>query len=55
MKKLIIALLFFLLLAAVAQAQPLPPIVNPVPLDGGILGLLAAGVAYGVKQVRHER
>jgi hypothetical protein len=55
MKKLIITLMFFLFLAAVAHAQPLPPTENPVPLDGGLFGLLAAGAAYGVKKVRDKR
>jgi hypothetical protein len=50
MKQFIISILF--LLAATAYAQPLPPTENPVPLDGGLLALLAAGAAYGVKKYR---
>ncbi len=54
MKQLIITLMFFLFLAAVAHAQPLPPSGAPVPLDGGLLALLAAGAAYGVKKVKDK-
>jgi hypothetical protein len=47
--------LSLILLACYAYAQPLPPSQNPVPLDGGIVALLAAGAAYGAKKLRTER
>jgi hypothetical protein len=47
--------LSLLLLAGCVYAQPLPPSQNPVPLDGGIVALLAAGAAYGAKRMRPER
>jgi len=50
--KHIITLIFLLILAGIAYAQPLPPSDNPVPLDGGLLVLMAAGAAYGVKKYR---
>ena len=28
---------------------------NPVPIDGGLSLLIAAGVGYGIKKVREER
>lgn len=45
-------LIGLLLLTVIAYAQPTPPSGQPVPLDGGILALLAAGAAYGVKKYR---
>jgi hypothetical protein len=44
--------LSLLLLACYAYAQPLPPTSDPVPLDGGIVALLAAGAAYGAKKMK---
>jgi hypothetical protein len=43
--------LSLLLLACCAYAQPLPPTPDPVPLDGGIIGLLVAGAVYGVNKI----
>jgi hypothetical protein len=53
--KHLITLIFLLSLLTVAHAQPLPPTDNPVPLDGGILTLLAAGAAYGAKKIKNKR
>ena len=39
------------LLPLIASAQPGMPDA-PVPLDGGLITLLAAGAAYGVKKYR---
>lgn len=47
----ILILLSLFLLPAFVHAQPRPPGM-PVPLDGGIVALLAAGVLYGVKKYR---
>jgi len=33
-----------------ALAQPLPPTSTPVPLDGGLVVLLAVGAAYGFRK-----
>jgi len=52
--KHIITFTFLLALATIAYAQPLPPSGAPVPLDGGLLALLAAGAAYGVKKVKDK-
>jgi hypothetical protein len=41
--------LSLLLLAGCVYAQPLPPSQNPVPLDGGLVLLMAAGAAYGIR------
>jgi hypothetical protein len=38
----------------VLQAQPLNPN-NPVPLDGGISLLVAAGALYGAKKLKDSR
>lgn len=35
-------------------AQPRPPSV-PVPLDGGLLALLAAGAAVGVRKINNTK
>ncbi len=49
MKKFLI-LASFVLCSVVTYAQPQPPN-NPVPLDGGISLLIAAGAAFGAKKV----
>lgn len=49
MKK-IFTTLCLLTLVVVAYAQPGPPS-NPVPLDGGISLLIAAGAAFGAKKI----
>jgi len=54
MKQIITTIFFFLALSM--HAQPLPPSSNPpVPLDGGLLVLLAAGAAYGLKKNNSAR
>ena len=52
MKKL---LLFSFLIFASFQlfAQPVPP--APIPIDGGIGFLVAAGVGYGVSRLRKRK
>ena len=46
--------LAFILVVGSLFAQPLPPGDggDPVPLDGGLLIVLAAGAVYGVKKVK---
>ncbi len=34
-----------------AIAQPPPPVPKPIPIDGGLSLLVAAGVAYGARKV----
>jgi hypothetical protein len=53
--KYLITLIFLLSLLTVAHAQPLPPTDNPVPLDGGILALLAAGAVYGGRKYKANK
>lgn len=51
-----VSFLFFVAGISTALAQPGPgPVFNPVPLDGGISLLLAAGAAYGVKKAVNAR
>lgn len=54
MKKIenIILLVFFILLALPAVAQPGPP---ATPIDGGLGLLLAGGAVYGIKKIREAR
>jgi hypothetical protein len=43
-----------MLVATTVIAQPPPPPPPPppgVPVDGGIIGLLALGIGYGVKKI----
>ena len=47
-----IASISFVLLAAVAFAQPAPP---ATPIDGGLGILLAGGVAYGLKKLHDKK
>lgn len=47
-----ILLIAFVLVSDLALAQGPPPPPPPVvPIDGGILGLLALGVGYAVKKI----
>ena len=43
------------LLPMLTFAQPLPPTVTPVPLDGGLVALLAAGAVYGAKKYKFNQ
>ena len=47
------AILFFalLLVSETALGQDLPPPPPGLPIDGGILGLLALGIGYAVKKI----
>jgi hypothetical protein len=59
MKKTFLSVLFLLGVALVGVCDD-PPIFNtndptPVPVDGGVSLLLAAGAAYGIKKVRDSR
>lgn len=52
---LIFAVLFMLFSASiVGQPQGEPTDITPVPLDGGLAFLLAAGGAYGIKKYREK-
>jgi hypothetical protein len=51
-----VVIVFFVAGLSTVLAQPGPgPVFNPVPLDGGITLLLAAGAAYGVKKAADAR
>ncbi len=52
-RKIIIVLLFLTtpLFVHLASAQPPPPDAEPIPLDGGLSLLVAAGLAYGARKV----
>ena len=57
MKKLaslLLLLLFPLVMIAQGTGLPSPPPPTPpgLPIDGGLLFLLIAGVAYGVKKIK---
>ena len=52
--KLLFTSLAVLTLVFTAFAQPGNP-TNPVPLDGGISLLIAAGAAYGAKKIYDAR
>lgn len=47
MKKILFTLTFIFAFTVLAAQPDNPP---PVPLDGGLALLLAAGVAYGIKR-----
>ena len=56
MKKLASLLLLLLFpLIMIAQGPPPPPPPPPpgLPIDGGLLFLLIAGIAYGVKKLKN--
>ena len=52
--KRILLTVAFMALVCVVGAQPNNP-TNPVPLDGGLGLLIAAGAAYGAKKLRDNR
>ena len=54
MKKASLFLLLLFPLIMIAQGPPLPPPPPPpgLPIDGGLLFLFIAGVAYGVKKIK---
>ena len=52
--KLLLTSLGLLTIVAVAYAQPGNP-TNPIPLDGGISLLIAAGAAFGAKKIYDAR
>jgi len=37
-----------------AIAQPPPPDIQPIPIDGGLGLLLAAGIAYGARKLKNN-
>lgn len=37
-----------------AIAQPPPPDIQPIPIDGGLSLLLVAGVVYGARKLRNN-
>jgi len=53
-KKFITLIIFILLffVSSEVNAQPAPPGIPETPIDGGIVILLAAGAAYGIKKLR---
>lgn len=59
MKKLFLSCLLVLGFAAVGICDDPPPFngnnPDPIPVDGGVSLLLAAGAAYGVKKVKDLR
>lgn len=51
-----VSFMFLVVGLSTVMAQPGPgPVFNPVPVDGGITLLLAAGAAYGVRKAVKAR
>ena len=46
-----ILLIAFILVSDIALAQGPPPPPPPLPIDGGVIGLLALGLGYAVKKI----
>ncbi len=54
--KVIYLLLVFVSISGILHSQPTDPGSDPdVPIDGGISLLLAAGVGYGIKELRAKK
>jgi hypothetical protein len=53
--KTFVFLLFVFLVSSAMYGQPLPPSADPVPIDGGLGILLAAGAAYGIKKYKNQK
>ena len=53
-----IILIFFLILSplfiSVSVGQPPPPPPQDIPIDGGLLALLIAGIAFGGRKIYKE-
>jgi hypothetical protein len=47
----VILVIAFILVTDIALAQGPPPPPPPLPIDGGIIGLLALGIGYAVKKI----
>jgi hypothetical protein len=54
MKKIVLFSLVLIMGSLAVEAQPGNP-VNPVPVDGGISLLIAAGAAFGAKKLSDRR
>jgi len=53
-QKAILILIFIVALvfsATIVSAQPPPPPPQDIPIDGGLLFLIGAGMAYGAKEI----
>ena len=46
-----ILLFAFILVSDIVLAQGPPPPPPPLPIDGGLIGLLALGLGYAVKKI----
>ena len=44
-------ILGFVFIIQVVSAQPPPPPPQDIPIDGGLLALLTAGLIYGAKEI----
>lgn len=59
MRKVFLSVFFLLGIALIGFSDDPPPFnpgdPSPIPVDGGVSILLAAGAAYGVKKVRDAR
>jgi len=61
MKNKLLKLLFFIAFFALpffiknADAQPPPPPVQDIPIDGGLTLLIVAGAAYGAKKLYKQQ
>jgi hypothetical protein len=54
--KILFLIIFFIVIHSIgAYAQTDPGTEPDVPIDGGISLLLAAGVGYGIKELRKKR
>ena len=51
-----ILLIFLIVFAnsAFSQGPPPPPPPNDTPIDGGIIALFIAGIAYAIKKIRDK-
>jgi len=48
---LVIVLIVFPLFLSTSMGQPPPPPPQDIPIDGGLLALLLAGIAYGGRKI----
>ncbi len=53
LKTALFMIMFIIVGSAFAQGPPPPP--PPLPIDGGVVALLVAGVLYGINKLRSKK
>ena len=52
--KIIIFIIFFIVSSRIFAQPPPPPDPDPVPISGGVIGLLVIGLGYAINKLRNK-